>query len=146
AGDAFYCSQIFFVGTEMYVRQTPINANSQNVSGIDFQADYNFPLMDGTVNLRLVGTYTDTQSQLAQGRFFNYAGSIGGNSLLTGLPKLKAQIGATYNADSWNATVQTRITGSARLNNAWGPLDVDDNSVPMVAYLDLRGSYNLTDE
>ena len=35
--------------------------------------------------------------------------------------------------------------GGAKLNDAWGPLDVDDNSVPMVAYLDLRGSYRLSD-
>ena len=31
------------------------------------------------------------------------------------------------------------------LNTAWGPLDVDDNTVPPVAYLDLRGSYRWTE-
>ena len=37
------------------------------------------------------------------------------------------------------------MIGSARLVNGWGPLQVDDNSVPMVAYLDLRGSYKWDD-
>ncbi len=31
------------------------------------------------------------------------------------------------------------------INNAWGPLDIDDNHVPAIAYLDLRASYYLGD-
>jgi outer membrane receptor protein involved in Fe transport len=43
----------------------------------------------------------------------------------------------------WSGTVQTRIIGKAKLNNAWGPQDVDDNDIPAQYYLDLRGSYKL---
>jgi iron complex outermembrane receptor protein len=40
------------------------------------------------------------------------------------------------------ATVQGRFIGSARLNNYWkSGVDVDDNAVPEIAYMDLRGSY-----
>lgn len=146
AGDQFYCSQISFANGFMYVKQTPINANQQSVSGLDFQSDYNFPLLNGRVDVHLVGNYTDQQSQLAQGRFFDYAGSIGADSLVTGLPKLHATLATTYDAGDWQATVQGRFIGSAKLNNAWGPLDVDNNSVPGVAYLDLRASYNFNKE
>ena len=34
---------------------------------------------------------------------------------------------------------------AAKLNNTWGPLDVDNNSIPAVGYLDLRASYKWND-
>ena len=145
AGDKLYCSQFFYKNGTLHLNSTPINAKNQSVSGLDFQSDYNFPFMDGSINLNLMGNYTISQSQLAQGNFFEYAGSIGSDSLVTGLPKLRSTLAATYDAGNWQATAQGRFIGEAKLNNAWGPLDVDDNNVPAVAYLDLRGSFNLMD-
>jgi outer membrane receptor protein involved in Fe transport len=60
---------------------------------------------------------------------------------VSGGPKFKSTMSATYTQDAWQGTIQGRIIGSAKLNNAWGPLNVDDNSVPPVAYLDARGAY-----
>ncbi len=54
-------------------------------------------------------------------------------------------LGATYTEGAWSGTVQGRYIGSAQLVNGWTPLNVDNNSVPEVAYMDLRGSYRFND-
>lgn len=148
AGIQMFCNQLVFNGPNGALSQIntqPINANRQAVSGLDFQGDYRTPMLAGTLDLHLIANYTDTQTQTAQGQTVSYAGSIGPDSAVRGVPKFKSVLSATYSQDSWQGTIQGRFIGSAKLNNAWGPLTVDDNSVPPVAYLDLRGAYRWSD-
>jgi iron complex outermembrane recepter protein len=149
-----YCAQLQFNGPiapgtttpALSVIQTiPLNAASQTVSGLDFQADYVMPLFNGMMNWHVVGNYTDEQTQNAVGVNFDYAGSLSNASSIVGTPKFKTTVSSTYAEGPWSGTVQGRVIGSGKLNNAWGPLQVDDNHVPMVAYLDLRGSYKWDD-
>jgi outer membrane receptor protein involved in Fe transport len=51
----------------------------------------------------------------------------------------------TWNKGDLSFTAQTRFIGAAKLNSAWGPKDVDNNKVPAIAYVDLRGSWKFTD-
>ena len=149
AGVPWACGQLVFGGPNGALSQIntqPINANRQAVSGLDFQGDYRTGLGAGTVDLHLIANYTDTQTQTAQGQTVSYAGSIGPDSAVRGVPKFKSVISATYTQDAWQGTVQGRFIGSAKLNNAWGALNVDDNSVPSVAYLDLRGTYRWSEK
>ncbi len=155
AGVQLYCSQITFGGAPPSggnglppisgVNTTPINANSQSVSGLDFQADYRTEFLTGAIDLHAVGNYMDQQTQVAQGVTTDYAGAIGSDSSPRGIPKFRATVSATYVEGPWQGTVQGRVIGSSKLNNAWGPLDVDNNSIPAVGYLDLRGSYKWND-
>lgn len=155
AGVQTYCNQITFAGTPpaggnglapiSQIATVPINANSQSVSGLDFQADYSTEFLTGALNLHAVGNYMDQQSQVAGGVSLDYAGAIGSDSSPRGIPKFRTTLAATYVEGPWQGTVQSRIIGSAKLNNAWGPLDVDNNSIPAVAYLDLRASYKWND-
>ncbi len=148
AGVQLACGRLIFAGPNGALSQIntqPINANRQAVSGLDFQGDYRTAFLAGTVDLHLIANYTDTQTQTAQGQTVAYAGSIGPDSAVGGVPKFRATLAATYTQDAWQGTVQGRITGAAKLNNAWGSLSVDDNSVPAVAYLDLRGDYRWTE-
>ena len=71
----------------------------------------------------------------------DYAGAVGGDATPSGAPKFKLTAIASYLEGPWQGTVQGRVIGSARLVNTWTPLNVDNNAVPTVAYLDLRGSY-----
>ena len=51
-------------------------------------------------------------------------------------------LSATYNEGPWSGTVQTRYLSSAHLVNGWtSGVQVDNNDVPQIAYLDLRASY-----
>ena len=148
AGVAYYCSQLVFGGANGALSRiivSPLNAASQTTSGIDFQSDYKMELFSGTLNLHMVGNYTDEETQTALGVVTDYAGSLGSDSLVSGFPKFRTTLSSTYSQGPWQGTVQGRFIGTAKLNNAWGPLNVDDNSVPAVAYLDLRGAYKWTD-
>lgn len=155
AGVQLYCNQISFGGTPpaggngvapiSQIVTTPINANSQSVSGLDFQADYTTEFLSGALNLRAIGNYMDQQSQVAGGVTLDYAGAIGSDSSPLGIPKFRTTVSASYIEGPWQGTVQSRIIGSAKLNNAWGPLDVDNNAIGSIAYLDLRASYKWND-
>jgi len=148
AGIQLACGHLIFAGPNGALSQIntqPINANRQAVSGLDFQGDYRTPFLAGTVDLHLIANYTDSQTQTAQGRTVAYAGSIGPDSAVRGMPKFKTILAATYSQDAWQGTLQGRFIGAAKLNNAWDSLNVDDNEVPPVAYLDLRAAYRWTE-
>jgi outer membrane receptor protein involved in Fe transport len=147
AGIQLSCSQLVFSGPGGALSQVdtqPINANRQAVSGLDLQGDYRTAFLSGMIDLHLTANYTDTQTQTAQGQTVSYAGSIGPDSAVRGVPKFKTTLAATYSEGAWQGTIQGRFIGAAKLNNAWGPLNVDDNNVPQIAYLDLRSSYSWT--
>ena len=145
AGNQIFCSLLVFGGAGgalSAINIQPINANNQTVSGLDFQADYQTDFLSGGLDLHLIGNYTDEQTQTAAGTKIDYAGSLGLDSLVPGVPKLKLTAAATYLQDPWSLTVQGRLIGAGELNNAWTSLNVDNNNVPAIGYLDLRGSYN----
>ena len=55
-------------------------------------------------------------------------------------------LSATYTEGPWTGTVQTRYLGAAQLVNGWtSGVQVDNNNVAQVAYLDLRGTYRWND-
>ncbi|HWA70162.1 MAG TPA: TonB-dependent receptor [Rhizomicrobium sp.] len=147
-GSAAACANYVYTAgvlTAVYLR--PLNAASMTTSGLDFNADYATDLFSGNLGLHLTGNYVDEQTESAFGTApFDFAGSMGSDSQYVGIPKLHFNLAATYADGPWSGTVQTRFTGTARLNNAWQTgVQVDNNKVSAVAYLDLRGSYQWTD-
>jgi outer membrane receptor protein involved in Fe transport len=148
AGVQLSCAQLVFAGPGGALSQVntqPINANRQSVSGLDFQGDYRTGILAGIADLHLIANYTDEQTQTAQGSTLSYAGSLGQDTTIRGVPKFKMTLAATYAEGTWQGTVQGRVIGAVKLNNAWGPSDVDDNDIPAMAYLDLRASYKWTE-
>ena len=147
AGIQISCAQLVFGGpggSLSQINTLPINANRQTVSGLDLEGDYHISFRAGAIDLHWIANYTDEQTQTAQGVTVEYAGGIGADSPVRGVPQFKTSFAATYAQGPWQGTVQGRLIGAARLNTAWGPLNVDDNNVPPVAYLDLRGAYSWT--
>lgn len=129
----------------------PLNANSETVSGLDFQIDYNHELYAGTMSWHVVGNYTDEKTRTSLGITYDGAGSVSGDGSVNPLagftmPKLRFTASATYNEDVWSLTAQARVLGSARLSNSYVEgVDVDNNSVPAVIYADLRASWRWND-
>jgi iron complex outermembrane recepter protein len=148
AGVASACSLLVFGGPGGALSQInviPINANNQTVSGLDFQSDFQTEFLYGNLDLHLIGNYTDEQTQTTAVTTFDYAGSLGYDSTILGVPKFKLTAAATYQQDAWSLTIQGRMIGSGKLNNAWTSLNVDNNNVPAIGYLDARASYSMTD-
>ncbi len=154
-GVQLYCAQLHYgsplvpadyPGALNLVIRQPLNASSQSTSGLDFQTDYSTDLFDGNINWHLVGNYTDTFTQTALGLTYEGAGSLSASAPYTGNVKLRFTLGATYTEGPWTATIQGRIKGPAKLNLYWhNGVEVDDNDIPWVGYLDLRGSYKWND-
>jgi iron complex outermembrane recepter protein len=129
----------------------PLNANSETVSGLDFQIDYSHELYAGTLSWHVVGNYTDEKTRTSLGITYDGAGAVSGDGSVNPLagftmPKLRTTISSTYDEGPVSVTAQARIYGSARLSNSYREgIDVDDNSVPAVIYGDLRASYRWND-
>lgn len=136
-------------GVISIIATAPVNAASYKTSGIDFQADYSRPIGAGTLNVSLMGNYTHDTIIDSLGVVVHAEGSLNRdppNVGTVGQPKLRATLTGSYVTDRYSVSAQVRGFGSAKLNNVWGPKDVDDNSVPRVALLDLRASYMVDKE
>jgi len=146
AGQQFYCSQFVYDsnGVLQFENLKPQNAAWLTTSGLDFQADYLMDFLSGNLAWHFLGNYNDQITTSAFGQpAVDYAGQLGSFTSNTSMPKFRANLSATYSEGPWKGTVQGRFFGSARLNNQWtSGVQVDDNAVPGIAYLDLRGSYD----
>ena len=138
-------------GAFNFYLQSPVNANRETVSGLDFQLDYHHDLFAGILDWHVLGNYTDEKTRTSLGITSNGAGAVstdGAVNPLTGFtdPKLRGTVTSTYTEGAWSLTAQARIIGSARLSNTYiQGVDVDNNAVPAVLYGDFRGSYRWTD-
>ena len=171
AGQTVYCGQLVFNNGPAQPSQVnvfPLNSAVDSVSGLDLTANYTHPfpwaLLDGTMTWDLTGNYTDQQTRTAQGITYDRAGALGGSPdvYAGGIPKLRANLSATYAEGPYSFTMQGRLIGSAVLSNgtqgvariasaslspggvlARGDIRglVDDNAIPAVGYVDLRASY-----
>ena len=124
----------------------PVNVGKQTASGFDFQTNYQTDFLSGTLALSFLGNYTDEFGQSAFGVTADGAGIEGGDAPYTGTPKFKGSLQATYAEGPWEMSVKGRAYGSARLVNGWvNGVNVDNNNIPWVAYLDLSTSYKWND-
>jgi outer membrane receptor protein involved in Fe transport len=123
----------------------PLNLASLVTTGIDYQLDYTIPFLTGQLQFRLLGNQTLRFRQNQLGTLVNSAGAIGPDNPVTGFPKARFTFSTTYNSGPLSLTAQARFIGAAKLVATWGPQDVDDNTVPAIAYADLRGSYQIND-
>ena len=155
------CSALVFNGVNgalSGINRVPININSLRTSGMDIQANYVTDLWDGQLDMSFSANYTDELTINSPGSpIDDYAGVLGdGASQVSGQSKWKGVLAATYRTGPYSFTTQVRWYGSAILNNAWNTgnqataatrYTVADNvfNVDPTAYLDLRGSYNWTD-
>jgi outer membrane receptor protein involved in Fe transport len=136
-----------------FVFTFPYNNGFLQTSGLDFVADYTMDLFSGNLAWHLLGNYTDEETQTIFGSSnpdgspltYDYAGSMGPGAF-AGVPKIHMTLSATYTEGPWTGTIQSRYYGHANLVNGWqSGVQVDNNDVSQVAYLDLRGTYKWND-
>ena len=145
-GQTAFCSQLVFSGPGGALSQIntfPQNVASLKTSGLDFQADYSFPLASGDVSLRVLSNYILKLSQDQLGVTVNYAGAVGPDNPVSGFPRARATASATWSDDSLSATLQGRFIGASKLVYNWTSKDVDDNTVPAIFYTDVRAQYDV---
>jgi iron complex outermembrane receptor protein len=154
-GVAAFCNQYVYTAPKTSTNPNglfevflqPQNNGYLTTSGLDFVADYSMDLFTGTLGLHLLGNYTDEETESVFGAAaFDFAGSQGSDSSFVGVPKMHFNLSATYDEGPWSGTVQTRYIGTSRENNTWTTgVQIDNNAIPAVAYMDLRGTYKWND-
>lgn len=160
----FFCSQLntngqFNNNLIIYGLTTvPFNLVKQTAEGIDFEAQYNFPLAGGTVNLRTFATKNNDLTLLDVSSSTQYAGTIAYVfNGLGGTPKWLATLNTDYTYGPATISLQTRFIGAAKIDPALiGPDDsnyspalpnsVNINRVGERFYFNLSSSYNLLEK
>ena len=142
-------------GALNFYLQSPVNANRETDSGLDFQTDYHHELFDGVMDWHILGNYTDEKTRTSLGVTVDGAGAVSGDASLNPLtgftePKLRMTVTSTYAEGPWALTAQGRLIGSAVLTNnltqSQGTYtSLDNNNVPAVIYGDFRASYRWND-
>ena len=150
AGQTAYCSLVVRNGplingvnqvSVVFIK--PINSQQATNSGLDAEMQYNTEFWGGKWDFHAAANYTDETTTYSFGNIIDNAGSLGSDITGGGLPKLKSVLSATYTAGPFSQTVQARMRGTARYNATYAPGFIDNNAIPAVGYLDLRGSYEL---
>jgi iron complex outermembrane receptor protein len=123
---------------------TSINLNSLRTRGFDIETSYNFSLPKGDVSLRLLATHV-TKKIFDDGQTaLNLAGQ---NGALPegGVPDWMLTASATYSVGPFSWYLEGRYISAGRFNNTYGPLDIDDNSIPSVVYVNTSARYKIFD-
>jgi iron complex outermembrane receptor protein len=174
AGLTSYCSAIIVAGganPATTTNWTQVNTQFFNIASLDtdgfnLESSYQFSLdnwdvlpIPGNFSLRVLATYIDKfiqYSGLAAVATINQAGS---NSSGIGTPHMKVFGVQTYTTDNYEVTLSENWISQGRQNLNWVqcapgscPVAVDtqhptvnDNHVPGIYYINLGGSYNLSE-
>ena len=128
-------------GTITQINLLPTNVAFVSTSGVDLELSYRHDIGAGSLTFRTLASYLNKLDRVdPDGTVRHLAGGIG--DFLGGEPKFRAQVTATYDQGGFSGTAKVRVIGAAKLDTAWVEgVDVDDNSVPAMAYLDLRLSH-----
>ncbi len=133
-------------GVLVEIDSVPTNTAAHTTSGIDVNAEYFRTLGRGDLTLRYRSNYTFKNEIVQNGVVIDNAGSLSRSTVGgAGLPKFKAVASATFDQGPLSGTIQSRLVGPGKLVQDWTSKDVDDNDVPWVAYFDLLGSYDISE-
>jgi len=144
------------------------NLQGFTTRGVDFEAAYNLPMNNGaSLNLRVLASYMyDQVFETLNAPSRDYAGQSGPVTAFGSFntaPKWQGNAFATYSQGPFTGTVQARYVGPGRyltVTQAGGtpvdpgdpnydstdPNSISDNSVNDAIYINLAGSFDVTDE
>ena len=157
-GDSSLCSLIQRTAGVITQVATPnINVDQFYTNGVDFEVADHFllskvrPSLQGSLSLRLLGTYVASLTTKETGTTvdeagavasFRYPSSIGGGNL-AGVPHWRVNLNATYQDGPGTVYLEERYIGAGKLDNLYGPGVVPNNHASGVFYTDAALSYEL---
>lgn len=142
AGATDLCSRIErdADGVIFRVNNGYLNINQLKTSGLDIEASYRTAVGQGSLGLRVLASHVFELSTQVQGAaVVDRAGQTG---LSGGIPSWNFNIDLNYRNGRFGLNVNERIIGSGTYDSTFREgVDIDDNSIPAVAYTDLTASY-----
>jgi iron complex outermembrane receptor protein len=130
---------------------TSVNLQSRQARGFDIETSYNFPLSamreswGGDMELRLLGTHVLKEVFNDGVTAFNLAGQDGPLPD-GGVPSWMLTASGQYKRGPFSFYLESRFISSGTFNNTYGPLDINDNSIPSVVYFNTSARYTLVDD
>lgn len=121
-----------------------LNLASIRSRSIDTEIAYRLPLsnissrMNGSIDLRLLGTYLRTFKTSSGVTTLDVAG-------LTDRPKYRQNVRMTYENGPFTGFVEDVFIGKSRIFAQYSGLDISDNSVPSRNYINISGTLRIND-
>ena len=135
-------------GALSFIVQHPTNIAYQTTDGVDLAADYSMDFWEGKLSLSALANLDAENTTYNPSSGFN--DSIGS----AGIPKWRGTLSANYVAGPYSFTIQSRWygtsvvtqmgdTGNLTTATTANYYPLNEFEVPFIAYLDLRGSYQI---
>ncbi len=128
------------------VQATIVNAQTIKTSGIDFEMSYRRPIGSGTLGTRLLVNYVNDLSLTASGVSTDYVGDLATD--YSGQPRWKANFDLTWRDGPLKLGAYVRYIGGGKYRSYYiddVDLPADENNVSGQTYVDISGSYRVTD-
>ncbi len=138
AGNQTSCALITVNPDGTLIIHTPAqNLSVMETAGYDMEADYNTPLFDGSLALRLLGNHLMSSYTISPGATTRTQ-TLGSPSS----PSWKGTFSATYSQDSWSLFAQERYIGAAVIDPTMVQgVGLQLNNIPAVFYTDVTVKY-----
>ncbi len=144
-GQQSLCNQLTrdAAGLLSRVEATLLNTASTETSGVDLEFGYTHQVPGGQLSLRMLTTYIDKLVTTINNVPTDRAGQVGATG---GVPHWRGNLSLDYRAQKYNAGILYRYVQGGTYDNTFVQgIDINDNSVGGRGYIDLNGTYRVTD-
>jgi iron complex outermembrane recepter protein len=131
------------------VQATLLNTAETKTSGVDLEVGYSYALGAGQLNVRLLSTYVDKLVNTIANVPTDRAGQVGSGA---GIPHWRGNLGVNYRVAKYEAGILYRYVQGGKYDNTFIEVDgtsnlnsINDNTVSGRGYIDLNGSYKVTE-
>ncbi|MEO6376680.1 MAG: TonB-dependent receptor [Caulobacteraceae bacterium] len=154
-GEASACSLIAFsAGVPTTIAIAPLNLAAIRTRGYDFQASYRTPLSrivadaPGSMTFTFGANYVlhSSVNTGAPGALtVDRAGELGGPNNPGSIPRFRFNGSLTYDVGKLMVSAQARYISSGKYDNTFVEgVNINDNTIPAIAYVDLSAAYHVT--
>lgn len=144
-GNAF-CNRLTFSSAGLLETQDTslINAAKLSTQGIDFSANYRFPVWEtDTISLNLTGTYLMGLDTIAQANDPSTK-SVSGGAYTN--PRVRLNLTVGYDESNWGVSVTNRFISGSIIDRTALPEARVSNSVPPTVHTDATARYDINDD
>jgi iron complex outermembrane recepter protein len=144
-GQQSLCDQITRDSTGLLslVEATLLNTAATETSGLDVELGYSHDIAGGRLAVRMLTTYVDKLVNTINNVPTDRAGQVGAAG---GVPHWRGNLSMEFRAQKYNAGILYRYVEGGTYDNTFVEgIDINDNSVSGRSYVDLSGTYKITD-
>ena len=145
-GQQSLCDQITRDSTGLLslVEATLLNTAATETSGLDVELGYSYDIAGGQLVARMLTTYVDKLITTINNVPTDRAGQVGAAG---GVPHWRGNLSMEFRSQKYNAGILYRYVQGGTYDNTFVEgIDINDNSVSGRSYIDLSGTYKITDE